>query len=122
MIWLGAVSLDLAVLVRSIDPGVPRKPVAIFLALIAILLSAAYLGQTLRFYTTGAVPEPIELADAPTLFVYVLDLGLIVPLALIAASWLWRRSPWGYVLAGGSRHCAFITGSHHLADGGYTAQ
>jgi hypothetical protein len=24
-----------------------------------------------------------------------------VPLALIAASWLWRRSPWGYVLAGG---------------------
>jgi hypothetical protein len=63
--------------------------------------SAAYLSQILPFYTTGKVPEPITLADAPTLFIYVLDLGLVVPLALLAARWLGRRSPWGYVLAGG---------------------
>jgi hypothetical protein len=71
----GAVSLNLAAVERSFDAGVLRRPVAVFLSLLAVMLSAAYLGQILPFYTTGAVPRPIELADTPTLFVYVLDLG-----------------------------------------------
>jgi hypothetical protein len=31
---------------------------------------------------------------------YVLDLGIIVPLAVIAAVWLYQERPWGFVLAG----------------------
>ena len=31
---------------------------------------------------------------------YVLDLGIVVPLALLAAIWLGRCLPWGDVLAG----------------------
>ena len=32
--------------------------------------------------------------------VYVQDLALWLPLLAVAAAWLWRRRPWGYLLAG----------------------
>jgi len=38
----------------------------------------------------------------PTNPVYVQDLALWLPLIAVAAAWLWRRRPWGYVLIGGS--------------------
>ena len=34
------------------------------------------------------------------MFVYVLDLGVVVPLALLAAWWLWQRQGLGHILAG----------------------
>ena len=40
------------------------------------------------------------LADTPTVFVYVLDLGVVYALSVLSAWWLWRDRPWGYVLAG----------------------
>jgi hypothetical protein len=83
----------------TFDEATPRKAVAGFLALLALLLTMAYLSQILPFYTMGRLPKPVELAGAPTMFVYVLDLGLIVPLSLLAARWLWRQYRWGEVLA-----------------------
>ena len=35
----------------------------------------------------------------PTHVVAGLDLTLVVPFMLLAAVWLWRGQPWGYVLA-----------------------
>jgi hypothetical protein len=32
--------------------------------------------------------------------VYVQDLAVWLPLAAVAAAWLWQRKPWGYVIVG----------------------
>ena len=92
--------IDLEQVARRFDAGVPRAPVILFLVLVALMLTVAYLGQILPFFSTGEVPEVVALAGGPTFFVWVLDLGLVVPLALLGALWLWRRAPLGYLLAG----------------------
>jgi hypothetical protein len=63
--------LDVGGIARQFDAGTPRRSVAIFLGFIAFMLSVLWVGQ----------------------IVYSLDLGLIVPLCMLAAIWLWRRAP-----------------------------
>lgn len=96
----GASSIDPAAVARRFDAAVPRGPVVAFLLLIAALLTMLWVGQLIPFFTTGTIPEGITLSGNSTLFVYGLDLGVVVPLAVLAALWLWRRLPWGYILAG----------------------
>lgn len=85
----------------------PRRPVAAFLVLIALMLGPAELSQIVPFYTTGALPEPMVKYQTTTFFVYALDLGMVIPLSILAAVWLWRGSPWGFSLAG----CMLIKGA-----------
>lgn len=93
-------SIDVAALQRRFDATVPRGPVVAFLLLTALMLAALALGEIIRFLVTGMIPSTITRAGASTWYPYALDLGLVVPLALLAARWLWRRLPWGYLLAG----------------------
>ena len=67
--------------------------------LTAVALGFGELAQIIGFYVTGELPQAMQQIEATTYFVYTLDLGLIVPLCLIAAVWLWRDNAWGYVLA-----------------------
>lgn len=41
---------------------------------------------------------PLGLESSTTLVIQALDLGLVVPLAILAGILLWRRRPWGYML------------------------
>jgi hypothetical protein len=92
--------IDVAALRRTFDTHVPRRAVSIFLAVLGCMLTLMWVGQIIPFLTTGTLPDLIVRAAAPTNFVYVLDLGLVVPLALLGAFWLWRDMAWGYVVAG----------------------
>jgi len=76
-----------------------RKPVVAFLILMALMLSALWLGQIIPFLTSGAIPAGIE-QGGNFQYVYSLDLGLVVPLSLLGALWLGQRRPWGYILSG----------------------
>jgi hypothetical protein len=91
--------LDPAGLRDRFDARTPRRTVAAFLALVAVMLTAAYAGQIAPFYTTGALPEPMRQAGTTTFFVYALDLGVVVPLAVIATRRLLGRRAWGETLA-----------------------
>jgi hypothetical protein len=51
----------------------------------AALLCVLWFGQIIPFYTRGELPNMIVQAKTPTVFVYVLDLGVVVPLSLLAA-------------------------------------
>jgi hypothetical protein len=81
------------------DAQTPRTAVVAFLLLLALMLCALWLGQIIPFLTTGTLPAAIE-QGGNFQYVYALDLGLIVPLSLLGAIWLWRRKPWGYILSG----------------------
>jgi uncharacterized protein (TIGR03382 family) len=39
------------------------------------------------------------LTGHPTSVVFALDLTMVAPVMALGAAWLWRRRPWGYVLA-----------------------
>lgn len=85
---------------RSFDTGLPRRALVVLLAIFAGLLTILWVGQIVPFLVNGTLPELIVRAETPTNFVYVLDLGVIVPLAVLAARWLGSRRSWGYVLTG----------------------
>jgi hypothetical protein len=74
--------------------------VAVFLAVIALFLALAELSQIIPALLAGSQPEAMVRYGLTSYFVYALDLGLIVPLSLLAAVWVWRGSSWGYLLAG----------------------
>jgi hypothetical protein len=73
----------------------PRRAAAVFAAAIALMLGVSELAQIVPALAAGRVPELIARSQGAGNFVYVLDLGVVAPLALLAAVWLWRRSPWG---------------------------
>jgi hypothetical protein len=97
---VGLSGIDAAALHAAFDAGTPRRAVIAFLLLMAAVLCLLWLGQTLPFYLSGTLPPMIEKAKTPTVFVFVLDLGVVVPLALLSAVWLWCGRAWGSVLAG----------------------
>jgi hypothetical protein len=94
-----ASALDTTAIAEAFDETTPRRAVTAFLALIGLLLAALWLGQIGAFLVSGALPAGVVAAGGGPYFVYALDLGLILPLTVLGASWLWRRRPWGYVLA-----------------------
>jgi hypothetical protein len=96
----GLGGIDAAALSAAFDARTPRRAIAVFLLIMAAMLSALWLGQILPFYMYGRLPEMVVKAGTPTVFVFVLDLGVVVPLSLLTARWLWQRRPWGDVLAG----------------------
>lgn len=73
----------------------PRS--ALVLSIVLCLMSFS---QIVPFFIDGKLPPMIEKANTPTVFVYVLDLGVVVPLSVLSAWWLLNNRPWGHVLAG----------------------
>lgn len=96
----GLSGIDPVALKRAFGLGTPRRGVTVFLLLMASVLCLLWVSQIVPFYTEGRLPDMALKAKTPTVFVYVLDLGVVVPLSLLSAWWLWRDQPWGYVLAG----------------------
>jgi hypothetical protein len=67
--------------------------------LLAVTLGGAWLAQWLNFVFTGNPPQIMVNLDSPTNLVATLDLTLVVPFSFVAAYYLWKRRPIGYVLA-----------------------
>ena len=73
--------------------------VARFLFVIGLGLGLMEGLQVLVAVVTGNPPPIVAQTGHPTSPVYILDLGLIVPMMLLASRWLGRRRPWGFVAA-----------------------
>jgi len=91
-------SLDVAGIDRRFGARVPRKPIAIFLIFMGVMLLFMEVGQLLPYYTTGAMPLPMQLAESTVFYPFALDLGMIAPLTVLSGIWLWQRRPAGYLL------------------------
>jgi hypothetical protein len=93
------VHLDLAQAVVAVRPTLPARTIATYLALVGALFAITWLGQIIPATLQGTVPTPVALAKTPTSAVHVQDLAVVIPLLFAAAAWLWRRRPWGVVMA-----------------------
>lgn len=89
--------IDVASLPAHFSPRLPRRAMTIFLFVVGGFLLLAWLGRIVPGLLTGE--PPVGLESNTTLFIQVLDLGLVVPLAFLSGWMLWRRAPWGYLLA-----------------------
>jgi hypothetical protein len=93
---LSMLSFDLADLPRHFSTSLPRGWIAGLLLFVGGFLLLAWLGRIAGPLLQGQTPE---LENTTTLVIQAMDLGLIVPLAVLSGVLLLRRSPWGYLLA-----------------------
>jgi hypothetical protein len=62
----------------------------------ATFLLLAWLGRILPMIFTSQIPA---LENVTSMFIQVMDLGIIIPVCFLSGILLLRRSPWGYLLA-----------------------
>ncbi len=89
-------SFDLAILPQHFSERLPRGWIAGLLFVIGGFLSLAWLGKVVPPLMQNLTPA---LENTTTFVIQAMDLGLIVPLAVLAGVLLLRRSAWGYLLA-----------------------
>jgi len=88
--------LDVALVARSFTRSTPVRAIGTCLAFIGVKLAAVWMAMWAG-YVFADLPTPV----APEVFkiVAALDLSLMVPALTAGGILLWRRVPWGYVIA-----------------------
>jgi hypothetical protein len=89
-------SFDLDTLPEKFSDNLPRKAIAGLLFFAAAFLALAWLGRIAPTILGDQIPV---LENATTMFIQAMDLGLVVPLCVLAGILLLKRRPWGYLLA-----------------------
>jgi len=94
---LAVLSIDLGRLPSQFTPRFARRTIAWLLLSIGAMLALLWLDRILPALASEAAPVGLE--SYSTLFVQAGDLGLVVPLSVVAGVLLLRRRPLGYLLA-----------------------
>ena len=89
---------DLATLPGRFAAGAPARGAGIFLIANAAAIGLLWLGIVVPPLLDGTV-IPVQVEHYTTLVVQGLDLGLLLPLAVVAGALLIRRRPLGFLLA-----------------------
>jgi hypothetical protein len=95
---LSLLSIDVARLPAQFSPHFARRTIAALTIGIGILLMLLWLSRIVPSLLSSTPPAGLE--SYSTLFVQAGDLGLVVPLAILAGIFLLRRHPVGYLLSG----------------------
>jgi len=96
IVW--ATGLDVRAIAARFGPRTPRRTVAVLLLGVAAIFGTLWKTFALTYAVTGH----LTLGAAPLAgmhLVFALDLSLMVPSMAVGGVLLWRRVPWGYVLA-----------------------
>jgi hypothetical protein len=93
---LAMMSFDLTTLPDHFSERLPRRAVAGLLFFAAGFLTLAWLG---RIAPTVLQDQAPVLENTTSMFIQAMDLGVIVPLCVLAGVLLLRRRAWGYLLA-----------------------
>jgi hypothetical protein len=96
---LSLTEVDMKGLRQRFRARTPVRWIAGYMLFVAAGIGALWIVQSLSFVVSGQVPEFILKVGHPTSIVFALDLSLVVPFLVLGAIWLWKRQPWGYLLA-----------------------
>jgi hypothetical protein len=94
---IALLSVDVKELPAHFTEKLPRRGIATLMYAAATFLTLAWLGRIMPALLTGAVPVGLE--TNTTLYIQVLDLGVVVPVLVLAGTTLLRRKPAGYLFA-----------------------
>ncbi len=81
---------------RAVSAGFPRRATAVYFMVVAAFLALIWLGLVVPAMLAFGPPAGLE--STVTMVIQSMDLGVIVPTAVITAVLLWRSRPWGYTL------------------------
>lgn len=95
----GLSNLDVATVAGRFRTTTPVKRVAAYTLLVSAILGGFWLGVGVASLASGRPPAMVDATGGVTNLVAALDLPLVVAVGMVAGWWLWRRRPWGYVLA-----------------------
>ena len=95
----GLLSIDVNQIEKQMAGRLPRRVVGGFMVGVALLLGGFYTAQWLQYVLTGTVPAVLDAVGIHTNLIAALDLSMVVSVGLLGGVWLWRRRPWGYVVA-----------------------
>ena len=95
----GLSGMDIERIGRRFRASTPVRWISGYMLFVAVGLTAVYVAQSAAFIASGQLPEVVVNTGHPTSVVFALDLSLVVPVMVLGAIWLWKRRPWGYVLA-----------------------
>jgi len=93
---VGLVGTDPAVVAKAFPVKTPARAIGGYYVFVAVGLSVVWLG-TWAAYAFAGRPTPVE-TEAFHL-VAALDMTLMVPALVTGGVLLWRRRPWGYIVA-----------------------
>ena len=96
--FLNLHGIDVAHLPLQVSGRFPRRLFIGFTFIMGSVLVFLWLGRIIPIMVNDRFPP--EIAGLTTLVSQGVDLGIVVPLLLSTGILLWRRSPWGYLLAG----------------------
>jgi hypothetical protein len=93
---------DARALAGRFSPQVPVRGIAAYVWVVVTLNAAAWLARIVPALAGSGMPAFLRGTGLTTNVVYVQDLALWLPLMAVAAAWLWRRRPRGYMVAVGA--------------------
>lgn len=95
----GLAACDARTLAHQVKASLPARAITIWMAIVAVFLGGFWTAQSLGYVFTDQVPGIMETVAWPTNVTGALDLSLVVSINALGAVWLWRRNPWGVVVA-----------------------
>jgi hypothetical protein len=81
---------------------VDRTPVRLisgYMLFWAVFLGGLWIAQSVAFIFTGQLPQSVIDAGGQTNVVFAIDLSIMIPALILGAVWLWKRQPWGFIIA-----------------------
>jgi hypothetical protein len=94
------VSTDIDAFGARVSSRLPARGIASYVWVVVVLNTVAWLAVEVPAVIRGDAAH-LEGTGMPTNAFHVQDLALWLPLAAVAAAWLWRRRPWGVLVVGG---------------------
>lgn len=94
---LTLMEIDIPTLPEHFSSGLPRRTIAVFLFLVGGFLLLAWLGRIVPALLANRTPLGLE--SYTTLIIQALDLGMVIPIAFLSGTLLWKQCPWGYLLS-----------------------
>jgi hypothetical protein len=98
LIW-ALPTLDVQSIRDAFTDRTPHRLISGYMFGWVALLGGLWVAMSVAFLFTGDVPQSVIDSGHPTAIVFALDLAILLPAVALGAYWLWKREPWGYVLA-----------------------
>lgn len=92
--------LDVSRFVAGFTPAAPARAIAAYVWVLVALNALAWLRNILPALGDAGSPAFLEGTGLTTNPIYAQDLAIWLPLVAVAATWLWQRKPWGFLVVG----------------------